>query len=248
MKKENLEIDALFVGAHPDDVELSAGGTVANLTQEGKKVVMVDFTRGELGTRGSGDRRVKEASKAAQILGVQERINLGFPDGFLKADDKSILKTIQIIRKYRPKIVVMNPEYERHPDHEAAHRIIRSALFKSGLMRIETKDKEKLQEPFRTRKLLSYMQAYPFTRKPDLIIDISDTFETKMKAIKAYTSQVYVPGISDPDGPVTRLSRPEFLEELEARAIYFGTLIGCRYAEPFMSIEPVGLKSLSGMF
>jgi LmbE family N-acetylglucosaminyl deacetylase len=120
-------------------------------------------------------------------------------------------------------------------------------MFKSGLLRIETKDNGKNQEPFRTRKLISYMQAYAFTRKPDLIIDISETFETKMKAIKTYTSQVYVPGISDPDGPVTRLSRPEFLEELEARAIYFGTLIGCRYAEPFISIEPVGLRSLSGI-
>ena len=248
MKKTELnDIDALFVGAHPDDVELSAGGTVANLTREGRKVVMVDFTRGELGTRGSGERRLKEASNAAQILGVQERINLGLPDGFLKADDKSILKTIQIIRKYRPKIVVMNPEYERHPDHEAAHRIIRSAMFKSGLLRIKTKERGNLQEPFRTRKLISYMQAYAFSRKPDLIIDISDSFETKMKAIKAYTSQVFVPGISDPEGPVTRLSRPEFLEELEARAIFFGTMIGCRYAEPFMSIEPIGLKNLSEM-
>ena len=129
-KTEFTEIDALFVGAHPDDVELGAGGTVANLAREGKKVVMVDFTRGELGTRGSGERRLKEASKAAQILGVQERINLGLPDGFLKSDDETIKKAIHVIRKYRPKIVVLNPEYERHPDHEAAHRTIRSAMFK----------------------------------------------------------------------------------------------------------------------
>ncbi|TAL67130.1 MAG: bacillithiol biosynthesis deacetylase BshB1 [Bacteroidetes bacterium] len=247
MKKTDTEIDALFVGAHPDDVELGAGGTISKLTKEKKNVVIVDFTSGELGTRGSGETRLKESQKAAHILGVRERINLGLPDGFLKADDDSVNKAIFIIRKYRPKIVVMNPEYERHPDHEAVHRIMRSAMFKSGLLRIETKDNGKNQEPFRTRKLLSYQQAYAFHRKPDLIIDISDTFKTKMKAIQAYTSQVYVPGISNPDGPVTRLSRPEFLEELEARAIYFGTLVGCRYAEPFLSIEPVGLNSLSGL-
>ena len=248
MKKLKAEFDVLFVGAHPDDVELSAGGTIANLTKEGKNVVIVDFTRGELGTRGSGETRLKEAQKAAQILGVSERINLGLPDGFITADDKSIIKVIQIIRKYRPKIVVMNPEYERHPDHEAVNRIMRSAMFKSGLLRIVTKDKGKIQEPFRSRKMFSYQQAYAFHKKPDIIIDISNTFEIKMNAIQSYTSQVYVPGVSDPNGPVTRLSRPEFLEELEARAIYFGTLIGCRYAEPFLSIEPVGLSSLSKLF
>ncbi|MBI5323697.1 MAG: bacillithiol biosynthesis deacetylase BshB1 [Ignavibacteriae bacterium] len=247
MKPELTNIDVLFAGAHPDDIELSAGGTVANLTLEGKKVVIVDFTRGELGTRGSGATRIKESQEAANILGVHERINLRLPDGYIKADDESILKAIRFIRKYRPKIVVMNPEYERHPDHEAVHKIIRSAMFKSGLIRIITKDNGKKQEPFRTRTMLSYQQAYSFHKNPDLIVDISDTFEIKMNAIKAYSSQVYVAGKSDPNGPVTRLSRPEFLEELKSRAIYFGTLIGCRYAEPFLSIELVGLKSLSAM-
>jgi bacillithiol biosynthesis deacetylase BshB1 len=240
-------IDALFFGAHPDDVELSAGGTIANLTKEGKKVVIVDFTRGELGTRGSAKLRLKEAEKAAEILGVNERINMELPDGFLTANDKAIEKAIYVIRKYRPKIVVMPPEIERHPDHEAVNRIVRSAMFKAGLTKIITKDKGRHQEPYRTRKMLSYMQFYGFPTKPDLVIDISYTFYLKLEAIKAYSSQVNVPGVSNPDEPQTLLSRPEFLEELEARAIYFGTQIGCRFAEPFMSIEPVGLKSLSGL-
>ncbi len=246
MVGENLtNIDAIFFGAHPDDVELSAGGAIANMTKEGKKVVIVDFTQGELGTRGSAKIRKMESEKAAEILGVKERINLSLPDGFLTANDKAIDKAIFVIRKYQPKIVVMPPEKERHPDHETANRIVRSAMFKAGLTKIITKDRGKHQEPYRTRKLLSYMQHYSFHTKPDIIIDISDTFYLKLEAIKAYSSQINVPGKSNPDEPQTLLSRPEFLEELEAKAIYFGSQIGCRFAEPFMSVEPVGLKSLS---
>lgn len=238
-------VDALFFGAHPDDVELAAGGTVAKLTAEGKKVAVCDLTGGEMGTRGSIFIREKEANAAAEILGLQYRINLGMPDGYLVQTDENVLKVIKVLRRFRPKIVVMNQPIERHPDHESAHRIIRTAMFKSGLQKIETQFNGESQERFRIRKMFCYMQSYEYEGKPSFYVDVSDSFETKMKSIRAYSSQVYVAGESAPDEPQTRLSRPEFLEEIESRAIYFGTLIGCRYGESFSAVEPLGIWSLS---
>ena len=236
----NNSIDVLAFGAHPDDVELAAGGTIAKLVAEGRRVVIADMTQGEMGTRGSEETRMKEAFNAAKILGVEERINLVLPDGYISDKDENILKTIKIIRKYMPLAVIIPPAFDRHPDHEAANRIVRTAMFKSGLLKIETG-----QERHRIRKMYSYMMSYDFQSKPDFYVDVSDTFQIKMNAIKTYISQVHVPGESDPGGPVTRLSRPEFIEEIEARAIYFGTKIGVRYAEAFYSVEPLGLSSLS---
>lgn len=243
-----FQVDVLAIGAHPDDVELACGGTVAKFIEEGFSVAIVDCTNGELGSRGKAEIRASESKKGAEILGVKFRENLGLPDGNLAVNDESVYKMIVMIRKYRPKIVLVNPPFERHPDHEASHFILRKAMFKSGLIKVETQHEEINQEPLRIRKMFCYMQSYEFPRKPDFYVDITSTFEKKMDAIKAYTSQVWVPGISDPNGPVTRLSRPEFLEELEARAVYFGTQIGVRYAEAFYSIEPLGFKNLSGLF
>ncbi|MCX7736522.1 MAG: bacillithiol biosynthesis deacetylase BshB1 [Candidatus Kapabacteria bacterium] len=243
-----FQVDVLAIGAHPDDIELACGGTVAKFTEEGYSVAIVDCTNGELGSRGNAEIRAIEAKNGAEILGVKFRENLGLPDGKLTVNDESVEKMIVMIRKYRPKIVLVNPPYERHPDHEASHFILRKAMFKSGLIKVETEYDGVPQTPLRIRKMFCYMQSYEFPRKPDFYVDITSTFEKKMNAIKAYTSQVWVPGLSDPNGPVTRLSRPEFLEELEARAIYFGTQIGVRFAEAFYSIEPLGFKNLSGLF
>lgn len=243
-----FQVDVLAIGAHPDDIELACGGTVAKFTEEGYSVAIVDCTNGELGSRGNAEIRAIEAKKGAEILGVKFRENLGLPDGKLTVNDESVEKMIVMIRKYRPKIVLVNPPYERHPDHEASHFILRKAMFKSGLVKVETEFDGVPQTPLRIRKMFCYMQSYEFPRKADFYVDITSTFEKKMNAIKAYTSQVFVPGLSDPSGPVTRLSRPEFLEELEARAIYFGTQIGVRFAEAFYSIEPLGFKNLSGLF
>jgi len=249
MKKKikSEEVDVLAIGAHPDDVELSAGGAVAKLTLEGKKVAILDLTKGELGTRGTKEKRLKESKNAMEILGVHQRVNLGFKDGGVAVTEENELKIITQIRRFRPKIVLMNPPYERHPDHETTHNLVRSAMFKSGLKKIETTFEGIQQENWRIRKMFCYMQAYHFQNVPWFCIDISETFQTKMKAIKAYISQVYVPGLSNPDEPVTRLSRPEFLEELESRAVYFGTLVGVKYAEPFCSVEPLGLNSFSDL-
>jgi len=242
-----FKVDVIAFGAHPDDVELSAGGTVAKLVQDGKKVAIVDFTEGESGSRGTPEQRLKESEKSAKILGVSFRENFGLPDTRLFVTEEAIQKTIIALRKYRPEAVLLNPPFERHPDHQAAHGIVRNAMFKSGLIKYETEFEGIKQARFRIRKMFSYQQSYEFETKASFYVDITDTFGLKMKSIKAFSSQVFVPGESDPEGPVTRLSRPEFLEEIESRAIYFGTLTGVRYAEPFLSVEAVGVNSLSDL-
>lgn len=238
-------IDLLVTGAHPDDIELAAGGTVAKFSREGYKIIAVDFTRGEMGSRGTPEIRQKESQKAADILGLTERLNLGFSDTNLSLNEDPVKKVIGIIRRYKPKIIVTSPEFEFHPDHAAMHKIVREAAFKSGLHKIETEWDGTPQLPYRPRKIFCYMQSYQFRENPVFYVDISDTFQIKIESAIAYSSQVHVPGISPTNEPETRLSTPEFLEKLEARARYFGGLIGVKYAEAFYSVEPIGLKSLS---
>jgi bacillithiol biosynthesis deacetylase BshB1 len=236
--------DCMVIGAHPDDAELCCGGTIAKLTKEGKKVVLVDLTRGEMGTRGNSEIREHEAEEAAKILGVNDRINLDMRDGFIRTDEESIYKIVSVIRKFRPKMILMHPWFERHPDHENTHRLVRDSLFKIGLRRFETYDDGKLQDIYRTRRIFCYMQAYQFPKPADFFVDISDVHNIKMDAIRAFSSQVFVPGQYENE-PLTRLSTPEFMEELEARARYFGGLNGIKYAEGFLSIEPIIMDSLS---
>lgn len=240
--------DVLVIAAHPDDAELGAGGTIAKLTNSGKSVSIVDMTRGESGTRGTPEIRVQESMDAAKILNIKHRINLEMPDGRLTVDEESITKIMTMIRLFRPKAVLINPAFDRHPDHEAAHRIVRKAMFKSGLRKFETKYNDEIQQVHRIRRMFAFQQSYQLPQKNRFYVDVTDTFEQKMDSIKAYASQVFVEGKSKADEPTTRLSRPEFLEELRARAIYFGTLAGCRYAEPFYSVEPLLIGDLSSMF
>lgn len=244
----NFEVDVLAFGAHPDDVEIACGGTLAKLVHEGYSVAVVDMTSGEMGTRGTPKHRLEEAENARQLLGIKFRENLLLKDGNLTPTDESIGKTIVMLRKYRPKIVLFSPQFERHPDHEGLHSIIRKSMFLSGLVKYETQCEGENQKPWRIRKIYCYMQSYPFQKNPDFFVDISDFYEIKIKAIKCYASQVFVEGLSKSNEPQTRISRPEFFEELEARARYFGSLVGFKYAEPFYSVEPIGLQSLSKLF
>ncbi|MEJ5244202.1 MAG: bacillithiol biosynthesis deacetylase BshB1 [Bacteroidota bacterium] len=247
---ENAEVktvDMLVIDAHPDDAEISAGGAIAKLTAAGKKVAIVDCTRGEMGTRGNPDLRLQESLEATKILKVSHRINLGMMDGFIDESPESLYRVISIIRRFKPKIILTHPPFERHPDHEAVHRLVRNALFKSGLTKIHTELNGEEQEIYRTRKIFCFMQSYQFERKPDFYIDISDFQEIKMRAIEAFASQVYVTGNENTNEPQTKLSSPEFKEELVARAKYFGSLIGVRYAEAYLSVEPVGISCLSNM-
>jgi N-acetylglucosamine malate deacetylase 1 len=241
------KVDVAVFAAHPDDAELGAGGTIAKLTQEGKSVAIIDMTQGEMGTRGSIEIRKTEADASAEILGLKYRENLRLPDGYLTNDQESQLKVVYAIRKYRPDLVIMNPPFERHPDHEAAHQLVRTSMFKAGLQKIETQSDGEPQERHRLRKMFCFMQSYPFQHNPDFIVDISDTIDKKMDSIKAYKSQVFIPGESKAEGLSTRLFRPGFLEDQDARAKYFGSLIGANYGEAFLSVEPIGLKSISSL-
>ncbi len=237
------QTDVLVVAAHPDDAELSCGGTILQLTKTGKNVVIADCTKGELGSRGTIELRALEAARASEILGVSSRINLGMEDGNIELSKENIRKIIVAIRQFRPKIILFNPPNERHPDHENVHQLVRAAVFQSGLIKIETKHDGILQIPHRPEKLFSYMQTYEF--QPSFYIDISSTFMQKMDAIRAYSSQVFVPGDHDHQAPQTFISKPAFMEMIEARARYFGALIGVEYAEAFLALEPVGLPSLN---
>lgn len=238
------DYDCMVIGAHPDDAELCCGGTIAKLSKEGKRVVLVDLTRGEMGTRGNPELREREAIEAGKILGVSERVNLDMRDGFIRNDEESIYKVVSVVRKYRPKMILMHPWFERHPDHENTHYLVRDSLFKCGLRRFETLDKGKPQDVYRTRRIFCYMQAYQFPKPADFFVDISDVHDVKIEAIRAFSSQVFVEGKYENE-PRTRLSSPAFMEEIQARARYFGGLNGVKYAEGFLSVEPVILDSLS---
>ncbi|KXB96955.1 MAG: hypothetical protein AA908_09230 [Chlorobi bacterium NICIL-2] len=242
-----MTVDVLAIGAHPDDVELCVGGTLAALVRQGYRVGIVDCTRGEYGTRGSASLRLEEARRAQEILGVHCREFLDMPDSAIAPTDDAIVELVRVLRQYRPHVVLFPPPFERHPDHEAVHRIVRSAYFKSGLARLRTFGPDGTeQEPYRPARLYSYIQAYH--HEADFFVDISETFEQKLEAIRAYASQVYVPERYQSDEPETVLSRPDFLESVVARARYWGSMIGVRYAEGFLTVEPLGLRSLSVLF
>ena len=234
-----MQVDVLAIGAHPDDIELSCGGTIAKLVKDGHKVALTDVTQGELGTRGNKDIRAKEASEAAKILGVVTRRNLKIPDGGIELNRANLKKVITLIRDLRPKILIIPHSVERHPDHVHTHSLCKEAWYYSGLGKIETSLNGATQKPHRPDNFFEFMQWYEFT--PSFIVDISDTFDVKMKAIKAHSSQFYDPKSKDPE---TILSRPEFLERIRTECEYFGKKIGTKYGEAFYSWTPLGVKTI----
>jgi len=234
-----MQADVLAIGAHPDDIELSCGGTIAKLVLDGHKVALADITQGELGTRGTKEIRAKEALDAAKLLGVGTRRNLKIPDGSIEMSQANLKKVITLIRELRPRIMIIPHSIERHPDHVHAHTLCKEAWYYSGLRKIETSLDGEPQKPHRPDNFFEFMQWYEFT--PSFIVDISDTFETKMKAIKAHSSQFYNPESKDPE---TLLSRPEFLERIKTDCEYYGKKIGVRYGEPFFSWTPLGVKTI----
>lgn len=237
--------DVLVLSAHPDDVELACAGTIKKLTNEGRRVVLVECTAGELGSRGSAQLRAEEAQRAAVILGVAARECLGMPDGAVMHTEENILRVVSAIRAHKPSIMLIPPPFERHPDHEAVHRLARAAAFLAGLSKIETVRDGVTQEPHRPTRMFCFQQQYELPREPDLYVDVTDTHEAKMESIYAYASQFHLPHLYASDEPTTYISRPEFLEELVVRSRHHGRLIGVQYAEAFLSIEPLGVPSLS---
>jgi len=227
-------LDVLIFAAHPDDAELSMGGTIAKLTSAGIKVGIIDLSKGELGTRGTAETRKKEAQNAGEILRITLRENLELKDGSLKFNDEYLNKIISRIRKYQPKIIFAPYFNDRHPDHIGTSQLVKEAMFFSGLPKIESKDNERIQMPFRPKKLFYYMQTYEF--KSAFIVDISNYFETKMKAVKAYDTQFHNQESKEPE---TFISQPIFLKYLEARAVSYGFKIGKEYGEAFYCEEEI---------
>lgn len=237
-----MKLDLLAFGVHPDDVELSCSGVLLVEKNNGKKTGIVDLTEGELGTRGTAETRYLEAADAARILGVDIRENLQLADGFFKNDEAHQRKVIQVIRKYKPEIVICNAQEDRHPDHGRSSSLVSDASFLSGLVKIETTDNGIDQEPWRPKYVLHYIQDRYL--KPDFVVDISAVFEKKIEAIKAYKTQFYNPGI---DGPETYISTPDFLDSVIYRYKMFGKMIGVKYAEGFISDKTIGIRNFDSL-
>lgn len=240
-----MKLDILAIGVHPDDVELGCSGTILNEVNNGKTVGILDLTQGELGTRGSVETRYAESAAAAGILKVAVRENLKMRDGFFVNDEAHKLQLIQAIRMYRPEIVLGNALHDRHPDHGRAGHLIEEACFLSGLMKVDTKDKNgNVQERWRPKYVLHYLQDW--YHEPQFIIDISDVFDQRMKAIEAYSTQFYNPANSS-EGAQTYISSPDFLDSVIARARMLGKKIGVKFGEGFTSEKQIGIKYLDAL-
>lgn len=237
-----MKLDILAFGVHPDDVELSCAGVLLAEKKNGKKTGIVDLTQGELGTRGTAQTRLQEAADAAMILGVDIRENLGMADGFFQNDEAHQRKIISAIRTYQPEIVLCNAIEDRHPDHGRSSKLVRDAAFLSGLMKIGTELNGKPQTAWRPKYVFSYIQDRML--QPDFVVDISDVFDQKIEAIKAYKTQFHT---GDAEGPATYISTPGFLDSVIYRHKWFGKMIGVEYAEGFISEKKIGLKNFDAL-
>jgi len=223
-----IKLDILAIGAHPDDVELGCSATLAKEISKGKKVGVLDLTRGELGTRGSAEIRDAEAAKAAKILGLTVRENLAFRDGFFMNDEAHQKAVIKIIRKYKPEIVLCNAVQDRHIDHGKGSKLVSDACFLSGLMKIQTSIDQIDQEAWRPKQVYHYIQWENL--KPDFVVDVTGFMDIKIEAVKAYASQFYDPESKEPVSPI---SSKNFLDSISYRASDLGRIIGKESAEGF---------------
>ena len=227
-------VDLLFFGAHPDDVELSCGGTIVNATRDGLRVGMVDLTRGEMGTRGTAATRKREAQEAARILGVSFREQLDFGDGGLRTGRDEEMQIIEIVRRVRPRLVFTAWPDDRHPDHTRTGRIVTEASFYAGLRQLKPK-----AAAHRPQTVIYYLQNHMVP--PSFVIDVTDAWKTKMRAIGAYKSQFFDAKSKEPR---TFISDPEFLKMIDARGRHFGVLVGAAYGEAFVTKQPPRVDDL----
>lgn len=234
-----MKIDILGIVAHPDDVELSFGGTLLAHQQKGYKTGVLDLTKGELGTRGTPEIRAQEAEDAASILKLSARENLGIADGFFENNKENQLKVVEQIRRFQPRIVITNSIYDRHPDHTRGAQLVETACFIAGLKAVETKWEGTPQTAFRPEKLYFCIQST--AHEPDVLVDISDVIEERRNAINAFKSQFYDPNSKEPE---TFISSKGFMNMLEARALEFGQRVGVKYAEGFRVKHFLGVKDL----
>ncbi|REE02038.1 bacillithiol biosynthesis deacetylase BshB1 [Marinoscillum furvescens] len=237
---EQQKINILAIAAHPDDVELSCAGTLISHLDRGYTTGIIDLTQGELGTRGTPAQRQEEAQAAAEIMGLSVRENMGFRDSFFVNDESHQLALVEKIRKYQPDVVLTNATYDRHPDHGKGAQLVEEACFKAGLKMVKTTDENgDEQAAWRPKKL--YFAIQSVSQNPDFFVDISEAHAKKMEAIRAYKSQFYNPESNEPQ---TYISKPEFMQMIEARAIEYGHRIGVRFAEGFTTKQFLGVKDL----
>ena len=237
-----MKVDILAIGAHPDDVELGCGGTIAKLISEGKKVAIIDLTEGELGTRGTNETRAQEAATASEILGISARENLKMKDGFIINSQEYQFRIIEMIRKYQPEIVLCNAIDDRHPDHAKAAKLVSDACFLSGLVKIKTDYEGESQKSWRPKQVFHYIQWKNI--EPDFVMDISGFLDKKIEACLAYKTQFYDPTSTE---PMTPIATKDFLESLTYRAQDLGRLSGVEYAEGFTTEKLLVFKNFEGI-
>ncbi len=236
----DMKVDILAIGVHPDDVELSCAGTILKHLADGYSAAILDLTAGELGTRGSGPLRLKEAEIAKQILGVEHRVNIQIPDGFFDHSTANKLKIIEVIRQFRPEIVLANAVDDRHPDHGRAAKLTHDACFLAGLLKVKTQNPDGTpQERWRPKAVYHYIQDKVLPAS--IVVDIGHFLPKKMESIMAYSSQFYNPNSAEADSPI---SGQDFLEFVKARARIYGRQIGVEFGEGFTTARPPGVHDL----
>ncbi len=242
-KKLKMKLDILAFGAHPDDVELGCGGSLALSIKNGQKVGIIDLTQGEIGTRGNKEIRIKEASRSSSVLGIKVRENLKFRDGFLTNDEYHKLKIISIIRNYKPEVVLCNAESDRHIDHSTASKLVSDSCFLSGLSKLKVYSEDgSLTSEWRPSKIYHYIQWNDI--HPDFVVDISQTLQIKIQSIKQYKSQLYNPKSNETDTPI---SSKNFLDSVTYRAKNLGRLIGVDAGEGFTVERYPGIRSFNDL-
>lgn len=237
-----MKLDVLVFAAHPDDAELSCGGTILSLIASGKKVGIIDFTRGEMGTRGTPEIRDTESAAAGEILGLTIRENLRYQDVFFRNDDEHVLGVVQKIRQYQPDTILANALADRHPDHGKAAQVVKRATFLAGLKNVKTELDGAQQQNWYIKNLYHYIQTD--FHKPDFVVDVSAFWETRMEAVRAFKSQFFDP---NGDSSNTLISTPEFMELIEARGREFGMSIRVKYGEGFISDRILGVSDLTSL-
>jgi bacillithiol biosynthesis deacetylase BshB1 len=237
-----MKLDILAFAAHPDDIELACSGTLIKQVKNGNKVGIIDLTEGELGSRGSRELRYVEAGNASQVIGNAIRENLNLGDGFFEINEQSLLRVIEMIRKYQPEIVLCNAIKDRHPDHGRGGELVKRAAFLAGLVKIETSSDGIKQEKWRPKQVFHYIQDEYI--EPDFVIDITNEIEPKMESILCYSSQFYNPESKEPQTPI---SSQEFMDFLDGRARQFGRTIGVKYGEGFTSSNTLKISNLNNL-
>lgn len=237
-----MKVDILAFAAHPDDIELSASGTIMHHISLGKTVAIVDLTQGELGSRGTIETRYSEAAEASAIMGISARNNLKLADGFFEQNEQTLRLIIEQIRCFQPEIVLANAIEDRHPDHAKASKLVSEACFLAGLRKIETSYNGATQEPHRPKVVYHYIQDHFI--KPDFVVDVTPFLDRKIEAIKAYKTQFFDPNSLEPATPI---SGEEFFDFIKGRMLQFGRSIGVKYAEGFTIERPIGVKNLDDL-